>query len=51
MTADRAIIREFALVGGLDSRDRAVLRRGHLDQLLGGAFRRAADVEVVANQQ
>ena len=43
-SADRAVIREFAFVGCLDSGDRAVLSPSDLYQLLGGAFFRAADV-------
>ena len=50
-TTDRAVEREFALMRGLNRRNRAGFARSHLDQLLRATFRRATEIKMIADQQ
>ena len=45
------VIGQLAFMRGLDRGHRTVLRRGHLDQLLGTSFLTAADIKVIADEQ
>ncbi|MCU0777086.1 MAG: hypothetical protein MUF86_05390 [Akkermansiaceae bacterium] len=49
--ADRAVMRQFALVGGLHGGNRALARLRGGEELGGARLVRAADVEVVADRQ
>jgi len=51
LAADRAIVGELAFMRGLHGGDGAVFRPGNLDELLGAAFLRGAQVEMVADEQ
>jgi len=51
LAADRAVVGQLAFMRGLHGGDGAVFRPGNLHELLGAAFLRGAQVEMVANEE